>query len=180
MRGLLLMGLTTSCLTTSTPPPTPPPTPAADAGPFTPDDCKRSPDEATSVTVGSGAGVYMDIEDNTVMTWEKGPQGGHHIWVGVRMKGLRQSGTITELTVTDLENPAQQVILTRRRVPFTYDRDEGGYCVLKNLRVQLDEDVDIQTLQGHHVLIQVTLTDPDDSTAEAQRFVQVQGPVDNG
>lgn len=181
LRGILLAGLLVGCITSSTPPPDPPPDLPRDAGRgFAGDECKTRVGEPTSVTVGSGAAVYADIEDNSVMTWEPGPQGGHHVWVGVRMKGFRQAGTVTTITATDLQNPAAPVVLSHRRVPFVYDRDEGGFCVLKNLRVQLDEDVDIHALQDHHVLISVDLEDPDGASAEAQRFVVVQGPVPNG
>ena len=61
-----------------------------DAPPFSPDACKASLDQPASLTVGQGQTFYADITDNQVLTWEKGPQGGHHVWIALRMIGIRQ------------------------------------------------------------------------------------------
>lgn len=89
---------------------------------------------------------------------EAGPQGGHHIWVAVRMKNLLQSGSITSIT-GHFDDPKLDV--GPFQVIFTFDSDEGNYCKLYGLRFQLDQATDIQSLLGKTVKITVKVTDKD-------------------
>jgi hypothetical protein len=97
------------------------------------------------------------MEDLEVAQVEAGPQGGHHIWVAVRMKNLRQSGSITSVSgfVPDLN-----LELSPFNVIFTFDPDEGGYCKLYGLRYQLDANgTDVETVLGHQLKVTVRVTE---------------------
>ena len=83
--------------------------------------------------------------DGVVAQVEAGPQGGHHIWVAVRMKGLLQSGSITSVTG---HFPELDQDVGPFQVIFTFDQDEGGYCKLYGLRFQLDQTTDIKRSSG--------------------------------
>lgn len=112
------------------------------------------------VIVGKGQSDYLPMEDFEVAQVEAGPQGGHHIWVAVRMKNLRQSGSITSVSgyVPELD-----ITLSPFNVIFTFDPDEGGYCKLYGLRYQLDGDGnEIETLLGHTLEVKVTVTESKD------------------
>lgn len=112
------------------------------------------------VIVGKGQSDYLPMDDFEVAQVEAGPQGGHHIWVAIRMKNLRQSGSITSVSgyVPDLD-----IELSPFNVIFTFDPDEGGYCKLYGLRYQLDGDGNaIETLLGHTLKVKVTVTESKD------------------
>ena len=57
----------------------------------TADACKARLDSAPMVNVGEGQLAWHAVTDNQVLQWEKGPQGGHHIWIALRLTGLAQS-----------------------------------------------------------------------------------------
>jgi hypothetical protein len=124
------------------------------------DACKPFTSGPPSVTVGLGQADYYAASDYDLAEVEAGPQGGHHIWVAVRVKGIHQSGTIT--TVSG-EVPSLALGVEPLRVVFTMDPDEGGYCKLSGLRFQLDagEGIDIEPLLGREAKVTVTLTDVD-------------------
>jgi hypothetical protein len=112
------------------------------------------------VIVGKGQSDYLPMDDLEVAQVEAGPQGGHHIWVAIRTKNLRQSGSITSVSgyVPELD-----VDLSPFNVIFTFDPDEGGYCKLYGLRYQLDGDGHaIDSLLGHTVKVKVTVTESKD------------------
>ena len=144
--------------------------------PFTPDACKASLTQPTDVTVGDGQTFYADLTDNQVLTWEKGPQGGHHVWIALRMIGVRQAGTITTVDMDDLDL-TPNVRLNHSRVVYDFSRDEGGHCTLAGLRMQLDLDGNppLASLVGHHIRVTATLLDPDGATATGTKTIVVTG-----
>lgn len=124
------------------------------------DTCKPVGGGDPIVIVGKGQSDYLPMDDLEVAQVEAGPQGGHHIWVAIRMKNLRQSGSITSVSgyLPDLD-----VTLSPFNVIFTFDPDEGGFCKLYGLRYQLDGDGhDINSLLGHTLKVTVTVTESKD------------------
>jgi len=144
--------------------------------PFVPDACKASLSQPAMVTVGGGQTFYQPLDDDQVVTWEKGPQGGHHVWIALRMIGVRQTGTITTVDVVDLDL-SPNVTLNHSRVVYDFNRDEGGYCTLAGLRMQLDlaGDPPLASIAGHHVLVTASLQDPDGATATGTKEIVVTG-----
>lgn len=155
--------------------------PPADAGPFAPDVCKSSLDAGATaqLTIGEGQTFYRDIVDDAALTWEKGPQGGHHVWIALRQKNLRRIGTIITIDLHDIQDPANPKLLNHSRLVFGFDRDEGGWCTLTGLRMQLDNSgIDLAALQGHRIEVDAKLDDPDGATASAKKNIVVNGLVD--
>lgn len=177
-----------ACSSSSTPSPAKPDTGADGAVPFTPDECKASLAAGTTanVTVGTGQSAYLDVAAGTTLYWERGPQGGHHVWVALRMIGLRKVGTIVTIDVDDLDVPAGgapdagPTNINHSRVIFDFEREEGGHCVLYGLRMQLDNagSIALAQLVGAHVRITATLQDPDGAKATSSRDVVVNGTLD--
>jgi hypothetical protein len=132
------------------------------------DPCKPTNPGAPTVIVGHGQGDYLPTMDGDVAQVEAGPQGGHHIWVAARMKNLRQSGSITEVTG---HFPDLNLDVGPFDVIFTFEPDEGGYCKLYGLRFQLDANTDIQPLLGHPLDLEVKVTDPDNDVGEGTKSV---------
>jgi hypothetical protein len=144
--------------------------------PFVPDACKASLDQPADVTVGEGQTFYSDLTDNQVLTWEKGPQGGHHVWIALRMIGIRQTQTITTVDMED-QDLSPVVNLNHSRVVYDFNRDEGGHCTLSGLRMQLDlaGDPPLSSIIGHHIKVTATLQDPDGATAVGTKTIIVTG-----
>lgn len=132
------------------------------------DTCKAEGGGAPIVTVGEGQADYLPTSDLDEAQVEAGPQGGHHIWIAVRIKNLLQSGSITRVTGRfadlDLDIRPLQVI-------FTFDQDEGGFCKLYGMRFQLDQEHDIQDLLGRVLTVKVQVSDKDGDVGVGERAV---------
>ena len=124
-----------------------------------PDICKPAGAGDPVVIVGKGQGDYLPLDALEEVQVEAGPQGGYHIWIAVRMKNLRRSGSITSISGYV---PALDHQIRSYDVIFTFDPDEGGYCTLHGLRFQLDNDIDIQQLLGQVVRVKATVSDPEE------------------
>lgn len=133
-----------------------------------PDACKPAGAGDPVVIVGKGQGDYLPLEELEVVQVEAGPQGGYHIWIALRMKNLRRSGSITSISG---HVPALNHDIRAFDVIFTFDPDEGGFCSLHGLRFQLDNDIDIQQLLGQVLEVQVTVTDPEGDVGVGTRQV---------
>ena len=120
------------------------------------------------LAVGEGQADYLPEMDGDTAQVEAGPQGGHHIWVALRAKGLRQSGSITSISG---HFPDLNLDVGPFNVIFTMEPDEGGFCKLYGLRFQLDQVVDINTLLGHPLDVKVTVSDPDMDVGVGTRSV---------
>jgi len=133
-----------------------------------PDVCKPAGAGAPVVLVGEGQADYLPLAELEEVQVEAGPQGGHHIWVAIRMKNLRQSGSITSISGTV---PELDLEIAPFNVIFTFDQDEGGYCKLFGLRFQLDGERDIQELLGKVVNVKVTVTDREGAVGVGEHAV---------
>jgi hypothetical protein len=132
------------------------------------DICKPEDAGAAEVIVGKGQSDYLTAVDYELAQVEAGPQGGHHIWIAARIKNLRRSGSITSVGG---EIPALMVSVTPLKVIFTFDPDEGDYCMVYGLRFQLDIDgAEIETLLGAEVKVMVEVTDSDGDSASGERW----------
>jgi hypothetical protein len=124
------------------------PVPGNDAGPI--------PTGACFDGKGGAPEVFV-----VIVKAEAGPQGGHHVWVGVRMKNLGQNLTRTILRG---EAPTLGVKIPETAVVFSYGPDEGGYCKLFGVRYQFDLDaagrnVDYTPFLGKPLNLEVELID---------------------
>lgn len=137
------------------------------------DICKPN-DGPPVVIVGKGMSDYLPVNDYDVAQLEAGPQGGHHIWVALRMKNLRQSGTITKLEgrIKELGTDVSPF-----SVIFTFDPDEGGYCKLYGLRFQLDGNIKVDQLLGKTLHVTATVKDKDGDTALGHKWVTLSDTI---
>lgn len=101
-----------------------------------PDFCRPAKHGAPELFLGTGQTYYAPIADGQTLQLERGPQGGHHIWIAARMKNLRQSGSRTTLNARLVDGSGAPI--APAAYVFTFDRDEGNYCTLWGLRFQLD------------------------------------------
>ncbi|WP_437587588.1 hypothetical protein [Sorangium sp. So ce1000] len=128
--------------------------------------CKPAAGGEPVVVVGEGQADYFPLEDLDEVQVEAGPQGGYHIFVAIRLKNLRRSGS---LTVVNGFVPELGYAIEPLEVIFTLDPDEGGFCKLAGLRFRLDGERKIEELLGKVVEIEVTVTDPDGDAGTGKR-----------
>lgn len=145
-----------------------------------PDLCRPARHGAPEVVAGTGQTDYAVLSDGQTLSLEKGPQGGHHIWVALRMKNLRQTGSRTFITsklVDDSSAPPAPAGYV-----FTFDRDEGGYCKLWGLRYQLDSGAtnlaeDYKRFLGRQLEVTVEVADSTGAKATSTRTVQIANQI---
>lgn len=101
----------------------------------TPDVCRPPNAGPPEVILGKGQTDFGTLAPNETVRLERGPQGGHHLWVAVRMKNLKQAGSRTAIFG---EQPDTGLKASPTAFVFTFDKDEGGYCKLYGLRFQVD------------------------------------------
>jgi hypothetical protein len=141
-----------------------------------PDICRPANHGPPEVIIGTGQTDFGPLTDGQTLQLERGPQGGHHLWIAARMKNLRQSGSRTVLTAKVVE-PTSSNIAPAAYV-FTFDRDEGGYCKLFGLRFQLDSGaVDLGTTYkqflGKKLEITVEVIDSTNARASSTKTIQI-------
>ena len=141
-----------------------------------PDICRPANHGPPEVILGVGQTDYASLTDGQQVQMELGPQGGHHVWIAVRMKNLRRAGSRTIIT-GKLEGDATSSVPAAAYV-FTFDPDEGSYCKLWGLRFQLDSGAsdlqnDYRRFLGKKLEITVQVVDSTNATASGTRTVQI-------
>ena len=143
-----------------------------------PDVCRPANPGPPQVIVGAGQSDFLPLVDGQVLQAEKGPQGGHHIYVAVRMKNLAQAGSIT--TISGVQ-PGTNVAIPSTAFVFTFDPDEGGYCKLFGLRYQLDNGgIDYTQFLGKPLDLTIKVQDRDGATATGVAHVQIDPTILGG
>jgi hypothetical protein len=129
------------------------------------------PGGSPEVIVGEGQAAYLPLDEGAVAQVEAGPQGGYHIWLAVRVKNLKQSGTVTEVLG---RIPELGYDVPPFSVVFTFDPDEGGYCKIYGLRFRLDDEAHpIESLLGKDLEVTVQLTDTDGDVGTGTKTVRL-------
>lgn len=133
------------------------------------DPCK--PGGPPSASLGTGQTDFGSITPEQELALERGPQGGHHLWVALRMKNLTQSGTRTEVSATEPGG----IQARPAAFAFAYEKDEGGFCKLYGLRYQVDAggDVNVRDFLGKSLVLGAKLSDPSGATAETSVTVRI-------
>lgn len=137
------------------------------------DVCKTG--SAPVLTVGEGQADYLPLTDLEVVQVEAGPQGGYHVWLAARMKGLHQSGSITTLTGSI---PELGYEVAPSSVIFTFDPDEGGYCKIYGLRFRLDDEQHpVSALLGKELDVSIQVTDRDGDSATGSMRLRLSNDI---
>lgn len=141
-----------------------------------PDSCRPANHGAPELFLGTGQTDFAPLNDGQTLMLERGPQGGHHIWIATRMKNLRQSGSRTTLSAKLVDDPTSPILPAG--YVFTYDRDEGNYCKLWGLRFQLDSGAtdlggDYKRFLGKKLEITVEVIDSTNAKASVTKTIQI-------
>lgn len=136
-----------------------------------PDICKARNAGPPTVQIGTGQTGYLPLAAGQTLQAEAGPQGGHHIWIAVRMKNMKQAGSTTQVTGVQ---PATGTPIPPSTFAFTFDPDEGGYCKLYGLRYQLDNGgIDYTQFLGKPLDVSVKVVDALGQIATSTGHVQI-------
>jgi len=136
-----------------------------------PDRCKGKNPGPPALQIGTGQADYLPLAPGQTLQAEAGPQGGHHIWIAVRMKNLKQS-----LSTTRIEGvqPDTGTTVAPSTFVFTYTPSEGGFCKVYGMRYQLDTGgIDYRPFLGKPLDVTVTVTDPMGASAKATMRINV-------
>ncbi|MDB4933102.1 MAG: hypothetical protein JWP87_74 [Labilithrix sp.] len=141
-----------------------------------PDFCRPAQHGPPELILGTGQTDFAPLADGQTLQLERGPQGGHHIWIAARMKNLRQSGSRTTLTAKLVDDPSATI--APAAYVFTFDRDEGNYCKLWGLRFQLDSGAaDLATTYkqflGKKLEVTVEVIDSTNAKATSTKTIQL-------
>lgn len=99
------------------------------------DACSTPTGGEPQIIVGTGQTDFAPLTAGQTLAAEPGPQGGHHLWIAVRTKQLKQAGATITLTA---RQPDTEVVVPNTSFVFSLFPDEGGYCKIYGLRYQLD------------------------------------------
>ncbi|CAN5211585.1 hypothetical protein BH09MYX1_BH09MYX1_58420 [soil metagenome] len=143
-----------------------------------PDLCRPLNPGDPTVVVGTGQTDYLPLTDGQIVQLEQGPQGGHHLWVALRMKNIKRSGSTTTLSAiqpgTNIEAPSTTFV-------FTFDGDQGGYCKLYGLRFQLDAlNTDLNQFLGKPLDVKVTVKDNAGNVGSGVAHVNISSTIIGG
>lgn len=140
-----------------------------------PDICRPAKHGPPEVMIGTGQTDYATLNEGQTLQLERGPQGGHHVWIAARMKNLRQSGSTTTIT-SSIEGDPEPVPPVS--FVFTFDRDEGSYCKVWGLRYQVDAGAgDLRTAYkrflGKRLKVTVEIADSTGAKAQSTHTIQI-------
>jgi hypothetical protein len=142
-----------------------------------PDVCRPKNPGPPSVQIGTGQTGYTPLAPEQVLVAEAGPQGGHHIWIAVRMKNMKQAGSTTKISAVQ---PGTGVAIPPSSFAFTFDPDEGSYCKLYGLRYQLDNGgIDYTQFLGKPLDVTSTVVDSNGVTASSTAHIRVAPTIRN-
>jgi hypothetical protein len=142
-----------------------------------PDVCKPKNAGPPTVQIGTGQTGYAPLALGQTLQAEAGPQGGHHIWIAVRMKNMTQVGSTTHVSAV---KPGTNTPIPPSSFAFTFDTDEGGYCKLYGLRYQLDNGgIDYVQFLGKPLDVTTTVVDAAGQVASSTAHIQVAPTLSN-
>jgi hypothetical protein len=141
-----------------------------------PDICRPANHGPPELFLGTGQTDFAPLTDGQTLQLERGPQGGHHIWIAARMKNLRQSGSRTTLSAKLVDDPTSPI--SDAAYVFTFDRDEGDFCKLWGLRYQLDSGAtdlaaDYKRFLGKKLEVTVEVNDSTGATAKSTKTILI-------
>ncbi|WP_437938624.1 hypothetical protein [Sorangium sp. So ce341] len=133
------------------------------------DACKTPASGEPAIVIGQGESAFAPLDEGEVVPIEAGPQGGHHVWLALRVTGLRQMGSRLRVGGHFLE-------LERELLPFTalvtLRRAGEGRCEIYGIRFQVDRGLSVEAVRGRALDVEVALEDPNgDAATAAQRVV---------
>jgi hypothetical protein len=135
-----------------------------------PDACKTPSSGDPAVVLGQGESAFAPLENSEVVPIEAGTQGGHHVWLALRVTGLRQMGS--RLTVRGyFPDLAFELLPSASHV--TLRKAGEKHCEIYGIRFQVDQGLSVETVRGRVLDIEIVLEDPNGDVATAMKRVVI-------
>lgn len=123
------------------------------------------------LTVGTGEYAYEDVTAGQQVDIDAGPQGGHHIWFGVRATGLDPRGLRLESTLYDDPDEEQTLTVPEGETFFHYPpMFEGPEPGVWETAGQIHQ-VERNEVANRELRLHVIAIDRDGRTAEGDMVV---------
>jgi hypothetical protein len=135
-----------------------------------PDACKTPSSGDPAIVLGKGENAFAPLENSEVVSIEPGPQGGHHVWLALRVTGLRQMGS--SLTVGGYF-PDLAFELHPFASHVTLHKAGEDHCEIYGVRFQVDRSLPVDTVRGQALDIDIVLEDPNGDVATAMKRVVI-------
>ena len=120
-----------------------------------------------TLEIGKGENAFVAMTAGETVEAQCGGQGGHHIWLALRMTGLDQFGTISSISAT---NGTTSVDLTAYADPYAHI---GSTCELAGVRFQLDTAHPLADFAGKSLDVTVVLKDRLNQTVTGTKQVKI-------
>lgn len=135
-----------------------------------PDACKTPSSGSPAIDLGQGVSGFTPLAEGQEVPIEAGAQGGYHMWLALRVNGLRQMGS--RLTVQGAFPDLDVAILPVTMIA-TLRRAEEGPCEIYGVRFRVDAGLPVETIRGQALDVEVHLKDPNGDSATATRRVVI-------
>ena len=122
-----------------------------------PDACKTQASGGPTVEIGKGQTTFATLATDETLPLEAGPQGGHHVWLALRVSGVRQMGSTLTLGGT---YPELGVTLAPSTSMITLRKIMDGHCEIYGIRFQVDRGIPVDTIRGQNLDMEMGLKDP--------------------
>lgn len=135
-----------------------------------PDACKTPSSGDPAIEIGQGQSAFAALAEGDVVPIEAGPQGGHHVWLALRVVGLRQMGS--HLTVEGYFPELAFKVYPLTSIVNLRKAGEGQ-CQIYGIRLQVDWGLSVDAVHGRALDIKVTLKDTNGDAATATKQVVI-------
>jgi len=125
---------------------------------------------APVVEVGGGIRAFVPLDEGQTVDVVCGPQGGQHVWTGLRAKGLRADDVDVVLSMTDETTGAQ---VCRVELKHLVLADEDGWGSFTGVTCFVSEP---EKVAGHTLVLFGSAIDADGVGGESRVRVIPQGP----
>ncbi|WP_437648001.1 hypothetical protein [Sorangium sp. So ce362] len=134
------------------------------------DACKTPSSGDPEIMIGQGESAFAPLEEGEVVPIEAGPQGGHHVWLALRVTGLRQMGSRLRVGGYFRELEFELRPFTAQ---VTLHRAAGDLCEIYGIRFQVDRGLMVDAVRGRALDVEIALEDPNGDRATAARRVVI-------
>ena len=135
-----------------------------------PDACKTPSSGPPSIVLGQGSEGYAPLDEGEVVPIEAGAQGGYHVWLALRVTGLRQMRSRVTVHGRFTEDGAEVPPFTSS---LTLRKAGAGQCAVHGIRFQVADGSSVASVRGQPLAIEVELRDPDGASAQASKRVVI-------
>jgi hypothetical protein len=135
--------------------------------------CASGGDDSGSIEaeLGSGEVEFAPLAKDEALPYSAGSQGGHHVYVSFRARGLDPERVLVSVETRVEDHPE---LTLRREGRVNFEPDDDGSYVYAGWPAQI---LLAPCHAGERAHIDVTLSDRDDRSADLERWIRIgEGP----